>query len=312
MIRSLFLPALLLSALVAPEAVSAQPVDLSNGGPIDITAAGGIEYRDAELVAIASGSARAVRGGTTVLADQLVARLRKKPVLPSAARPAGAEASEPENGGNEVYRLEAHGHVRMVTETDEALGDDAVYDIDQAVLILTGKALKLSTPNQVLTARDQIEYWSDRHMGVGRGNAVVVTADQRRLAGDVLVAFTVDDKGAGAQIPAKTAGAARPAKAAGADPLSSGRLQRIEAYGNVEVRTIADIARGDRGVYLAETDTARLVGNVKITHAGHQLNGPAADVNMKTGIARIIADPGGRVAGQLVPNSTQNGANKPK
>ena len=67
---------LLLLALLIPAAASAQPVDLSNGGPIDITAAGGIEYRDTELVAIASGNARAVRGGTTVLADQLVARMR--------------------------------------------------------------------------------------------------------------------------------------------------------------------------------------------------------------------------------------------
>jgi len=295
---------LLLLALLIPAAASAQPVDLSNGGPIDITAAGGIEYRDTELVAIASGNARAVRGGTTVLADQLVARMRKKPVLPGAAKLAPG-SSDPDNGGTEVYRLEAHGHVRLLTETDEAVGDDGVYDIDQAVLILTGKALKLTTPNQVLTARDQIEYWSDRHMGVGRGNAVVVTTDQRRLAGDVLVAFTVDDK---AQPPGPKPGP----KPAGADPLTSGKLQRIEAYGNVELRTIADIVRGDRGVYLAETDIARLVGNVKITHAGHQLNGPAADVNMKTGIARIIADPGGRVAGQLVPNSTQNGTNKPK
>jgi lipopolysaccharide export system protein LptA len=309
--------ALLAAALLAVGGARAQSIDLSNGGPIDITAAGGIEYRDTELLAIATRDARAVRGGTTVLADQLVARLRKKVVVAGAPRPVSTDPTDPENGGNEVYRLEAHGHVRMLTETDEAVGDDAIYDIDQAVLIMTGRNLKLTTPQQVLTARDQIEYWSDRHMGVGRGNAVVVTTDQRRLAGDVLVAFTADDTAApapGKTVPVKASPPAKPAS--GSDPLTSGKLQRIEAYGNVEVRTISDIARGDRGLYLAETDIARLVGHVRVTHAGNQLNGPAADVNMKTGIARIISDPTTRVSGQLVPNSgsgtTPNGANKPK
>ncbi len=35
------------------------------------------------------------------------------------------------------------------TPTDEAVGDKAVYDIDQAVLVMTGKDLKLTTPQDV-------------------------------------------------------------------------------------------------------------------------------------------------------------------
>ena len=57
---------------------------------------------------------------------------------------------------------------------------------------MTGRALKLTTPNDVLTARDSLEYWSQKHMAVARGNAVVVTNDGRRVAADTLVAYTAD------------------------------------------------------------------------------------------------------------------------
>ena len=63
------------------------------------------------------------------------------------------------------------------------VGDRAVYDIDAAVLTMTGRAMKLTTPTQILTARDTLEYWSQKHMAVARGDAVAVTNDARRIAG---------------------------------------------------------------------------------------------------------------------------------
>ena len=316
------------AVMTLPHPACAQSLDLSGGGPVDVTARGGFEWRENEQIVIASDEARAVRDNVTVLADRLVARYRKKApdpnAPPSAPKPANAPANPnaipgtgDDNGGNEVYRLEAHGHVRILTETDEAVGDDAVYDIDQAVLVMTGKNLKLTTPQQVMTARDTMEYWSQKHMAVGRGNAVVVTTDGRRLSGDVLVAFTTDDQAQtapgqtppGQTPPGQTTAPkpvpvkAAPGEPAKADPMnSSGKLQRIEAYGNVEVRTAVDTVRGDRGLYIADTDIARVVGHVKITHYSQQTNGAAADINMKTGIARVNSAPGARVNGLIVPN----------
>lgn len=295
----------------------AQPIDLSGGGPVEITSTGGLELRDGEHVAIANGDARAVRGNVTVLADQLLARYRKKatppgtvvppPGAPSGAASASADSANPEGGDNEVYRIEAHGHVRILTATDEAVGDDAIYDMDQAVLVMTGHALKLTTPSQVMTARDSMEYWSQLHMAVGRGNAVVVTTDARRLSADVLVAYTAAD--------GDTATAAVPVSAGGkpgsVDPAAdSGKVKRIDAFGNVEVRSPTDIIRGGRGIYIAATGIARVVDNVRLTHGGNQIHGAAADMNMKTGVAHIIPNPGGRVTGLLVPKDTTGTAGK--
>lgn len=274
-------------------AASAQQIDLSSGGPVAITARDGFEWREAEQMVVASGDARAVRDNVTVIADRLVARYRKKAGAP-AGTPGGLGG---DTGGNEVYRLEAQGNVRIFTATDEAVGDQAVYDIDQAVMVMTGSGLKLTTPSQVLTARDSLEYWSAKRMAVARGNAVGVTTDAKRLAADVLVAYLEED-----------GAAPRPAAAAGAQPPGAGsKLKRMEAFGNVEARTQTDIVRGDRAVYLPETGVARVIGNVRVTSGQNQLNGPAADVNLRTGVARMLADPGGRVQGVIQPGATPPG-----
>lgn len=288
--------------LLVGRVAAAQGIDLSRGGPITVDARDDFEWHENEHMVIATGAARATRDTSTVVADRLIAYYRKKQPAPGAAV-AQATAGSPKagsdsEGGNEIYRLLAEGNVRIFTPTDEAVGDHAVYDIDQAVLVMTGGNLRLTTPEELVTARDSLEYWSDKRMSVARGNAVVVTADARRLAGDVVVGYSDPDTPPAAGAP--VAGAAK--SAGGADVPGGGKLKRIEAFGNVEVRTATDIVRGARGVYVTETRIARVVDNVRITHGETQMSGAAADINMDTGIAHLVAQPGRRVQGLIVPN----------
>ena len=291
-------PLLRVSGLLAP--ALAQQLDLSHGGPIDITARDGIEWRQTDREVIARGDARAIRGGVTVTADRLTAWYRKKDGSDAAqATPVGGLAGDPSTEGNEVYRLQADGHVHVFTATDQAQGDKATYDLDQSVLVMTGHDLKLTTPNDVITAKDDLEYWPQKHMAVARGDAVVVTNDAKRSAADTLVAYTTDNPPPAPVTKASAPAAAKPQD----DPLAaSGRLQRVEAFGHVSVRTPTDIVTGDRGVYVLDTGMARLGGNVHITRGQNQLNGAEADVNMKTGIANLVAQKAGRVHGLVVPN----------
>ncbi|MEJ0017037.1 MAG: LptA/OstA family protein [Acetobacteraceae bacterium] len=213
------------------------------------------------------------------------------------APPSVVNASD--TGGNEIFRVQAEGGVRIFTPTDQVQGDRAVYDMDQAVLVVTGRGLKLTTPNDVLTARDSLEYWAQKHMAVARGNAVVLTNDGRRLAADTLVAYTSDAPAT----PATTSGQPQNAD----DPLaSSGKLEKVEAFGNVTIRTATDTAIGDRAVYVPESGIARLVGRVRITRGQNQLAGSEAEVNMKTGIARLLSGTGERVQGLVLPNDATN------
>jgi lipopolysaccharide export system protein LptA len=311
------LPLLLLPA----GAARAQQLDLSHGGPIAVTASDGIEWRQNEQEVIARGNARAVRGNVTVTADRLIAHYRKKPTAPGAEKPAPQSQAgggtvtlgDSDTSGNEIYRVEAEGNVHIFTPTDHAEGDRGTYDLDQAVLIMTGKHLKLTTPNDVLTARDDLEYWAQKHMAVARGEAVVVTKDGRRLAADTLVAYTSEGQPNTVAPPQATKAAVQspPAKAPDDPIAASGKLQKVEAFGNVSVRTATETVTGDRAIYVPDTGIARLGGNVRITRGQNQLNGAEAEVNLKTGISRLISGNAGRVHGLVVPNDAQNATGEP-
>ena len=298
----------LLTAALLPLAFAAraQGIDMTKGGPVEVTSRDGMEWRQEEQVIIAKGDAKAVRGTVTVTADQLLAHYRKKagsPAAPTAAAVPGPTATG-DTGNNEIYRLEAVGHVHIFTATDQAFADKAVYDMDQAVLVMTGHDLHIITPQQTMSARDVMEYWSQKHMAVGRGNAVVNTSDGRRLSADTLVGYTADPNAPPATAVQKVAATpGKPAKS-GDDPLANagGKLQRVDAFGHVEVRTATEIIHADKGVYIPDTGIARLAGNVHLTRGQNQLNGDQAVINLRTGVSTLSREPGQRVEGLVVPN----------
>jgi len=290
---------------------AAQGIDMSQGGPVDITATNGIEWRQVEQVVVARGDARAIRDGTTVEAARLLARYRPQA---GAAQPATGGSETPLSGGNEIWRMEAEGDVRISTPTDLARGDRAVYDMDQAVLVLTGRAISYTTPQHVITARDSLEYWTQRRMAVGRGSALVVTQDGRRIAADTLVAYMLEDPpaaGAPGQA-ARPASAARPGtEGTAGPPPGQGRIDRVELFGNIEIRTETEVIRGDRAVYSAGTGMARVLGNVRITRGENLVAGREALVNLNTGVSRILSQPGERVQGIITPQQGGEAARPP-
>jgi lipopolysaccharide export system protein LptA len=314
--------AAVLAALAGP--VAAQSLDLSQGGPIEITSTDGIEWRQQDQAVIARGNARATRGGVAVDADRLIARYR--PRGGAANQSSGGAANQPSDGAapqstapapsqgaaanpvaaSEIWRIEAEGRVRITSQTERATGERAVYDLDQAVMVLSGQGLALETPDQRITARESLEYWPQRRMAVARGGAVVTTTDNRRIAADTLVAYFTDAPQAEAQ-PAQPTPAARP----GALPTGEGsRIERVEAFGSVEIRTPEEVVRGERGAYAPPTGLARLSGGVRITRGDNQLNGQEAIVDLRSGISRLVSAPGQRVQGLIVqqqaePNQAQ-------
>lgn len=279
----------------------AQALDMSHGEQVTISSAGPQTYdHDAQTVTFVD-RARAVRGDVTIDADQLIGFLRKKAPDPNAPKPAPDEKKSGDDGAMggsmELYRMEAIGHVHIYTSTDQAWGDKALYDIDQAVMVMTGKALRLTTPQDVMTARDVMEYHANTRMSVGRGDATVTTNDGKRIKADVLVAFSKPDstQSAGSK-PAAT-------PAAGGDGTGrSSKLDRAYAWGHVVLRTPNETATGDRGVYVFDTQMARLIGHVHVTSGQNQNNGASAIVNMKTGVAIMNPAPGQRIEGLVIPN----------
>jgi lipopolysaccharide export system protein LptA len=311
------LPGLLLGPLLGPllglialGAAHAQSLGLDQSTtpgappqPIQITAANGLDWNQKTRTITANGDAKAVRGNVTITANQLVAHYAANslptpasPASPTPTPPSPTTSSDPlaglDQGQSKLTALEAIGQVHIFTNTDQAFGDHAIYHMASGELVLTGKALRLITPSDTITAAKALQYWSKDHRAVALGDAQVVTKDHRSIQADQLTGYFT--AGSGAPVASATAPGANEA---------AGKLRKVVAEGHVIVRTATDIATGDHGIYHPATGIAVLTGNVHITRGPNELAGGKARVNMKTGIATLLAAPGQRVQGVVLPNS---------
>ena len=244
--------------------LSAQAQSLNFGSgdtPIEIDADNGIEWQQDGLMFVARGNARAVRGEVQILADELRAYYRKTI-----------------QGATEIWRLDAIGAVRIKSAEGTAFGDKALYDVDNSILTITGKNLKLISGQDWLTATDQLEYWEKKQMAVARGNAVS-KHENKKLNAKILAAYFRKNK------------------------KNKQRIYRVDAFDAVKVSAGKDEATSDRGVYNVESGIATLTGNVKIVRDKNVLNGCSANVNMNTGVSRLYSCATGntRVKGRFLP-----------
>ena len=286
--------------LLAAQSASAQTPGLGgfgaqdSGKPIGIEASQGVEWQQNNRLYIARGNARATRGDDSVYADTLYAFYRAAQPQPVSTGP--RKGSDPFSGGStDIYRLEADGNVRFTTPTQTVYGDHAVYDVDQAVLVVTGKNLRMVTPRDQVTARDALEWYDRKQMGVARGNALAVR-DDRRVRGDIL-----------------TTTMQKPAH-------GPAHISRIDAHGNVVVSSSDQVARGDAGVYNLDTGIATLQGHVRLTRGDNELRGNYGVVDMNNHVSRLLtappsvrpgAAPPARVEGLLVPQRKPAPPQKP-
>jgi lipopolysaccharide export system protein LptA len=305
-----FVQAIALAGLVCGGVLSGSPYAAAQGlslgsvsedRPIEVSADHGIEWQQDAQVYIARGNAMAKRGATEVHADTLTAHYRpSKGTEGKGTKDKGTEGKgtgDKETGGEtEIYRLDADGHVTIKGERQTVVGDQAVYDVDQQIGIVTGKALKMTTATDVVTARDSLEWYDQKQIAVARGDAVAVR-DVKVIRADVLTAHMTKDKPPPATAkPDKAVPAAAQAKPRNAAmPLGatdeSSRISRVDAQGHVLVSTQTDVGRGDYGVYNADSGIATLLGNVTVTRGPNTIRGEYAVMDLNNNISRMMAAP---------------------
>lgn len=224
-------------------------LDLASGSkdmPIEITADNGIEWEKNKEILIASGNAKASRGGITVLAEVLRAYYRKKTT-----------------GGTDLYRLDAAGGVKIFSDTESMEGQTAVLDFEQAILKVDGKKVIYKAGPDTITANQQMEYWERQKMAVARGNAVAIHKG-KTLRADVLKALLRKNK------------------------TGRSEVYIIEAFNNVLIVSDKDRLRSDSAIYKLDSGIATLKGNVSIIRENTILKGDLAEINLKTGISKLL------------------------
>jgi lipopolysaccharide export system protein LptA len=275
---------LLVPALVLlPGAARSQLGGTDSTEPINIQSDAGIEWQQNAQIYIARGNATATRGTASIRADTLIAHYR--------------EAKGPNTQNNtEIYRIEALGNVVIVRDGRTVVGDRADYDVDQAVGIVHGSALKMTSPTDTVTARDAFEWYDTKQVAVARGNAVAVH-NGRTIKGDVLTAYFVKNNTPGAapgqppKPPAQPPKPAQPANTPAGSPAAgedTSKIDRMDAEGHVVVIGADDIGRGDYAVYNAETGICTLLGNVVLTRAKNVLTGEYAVMDLTKNVSRVL------------------------
>jgi lipopolysaccharide export system protein LptA len=251
------------AALVGAGSVYGQGIGLpgqNRDKPLEILADAGIEWNQPRKAYIARGNAQAIQGEVSVRADTLTAYYR-----------------DVDGGRTDIWRIDADSGVRIVTPTQQAFGDKAVYDVDKGVLVLTGRNVRMVTATDKITARDSLEYWEKRNLAVARGDAVAVRGDNRMRADVMTAEFAKDAAG-------------------------KSKVSRVHVYDNVVISSPGEIVRGDRGTYNLDTGVAVLTGSVKITRGENQLNGERAEVDLNTGVSKLFGGGTQGVRGYLVPD----------
>ena len=171
------------------------------------------------------------------------------------------------NGGSGLVRLDAIGKLKISSPTQSITGDTGVYDLEKAILVVTGKKVTLLSGKNKITSNKQMEYYEKKEMAVARGNAVA-NHDGKILRANTLVALFFKDKNGKSQI------------------------SRVQAFENVNIVTKTETIWANKGIYDVVSGIITLNSNVRIKRDGNELNGENAIINLNTGISKLLTSSG--------------------
>lgn len=241
----------------------------SSNEPLEITADTSLEWESTKKQYVAKGRATAKQGTFSVTGDTLTADYRDNA-----------------QGKSEIWQLTADGNVEIVSGTTKGYGDNAVYTVDEAKALMTGKDLRLEGEQLKITATERFEYYKNERRMVAVGSPVV-THGTDTLKADTITAWIADKN------------------SPEGEKKSTNNLERAEAQGNVVITTPSETATGNRAVYHGNTNTAELLDNVKINRGPNVLEGARAEIDLTTKVSRIFGSDtqNGRVKGVFFPAS---------
>lgn len=239
--------------------------------PIEISADNSLEWMQNDKQYIANGNVEVTQGDAQIFCDKLVADYRENE----------------KTGSTEIWQLTAYDNVRLINAQSNAQGDKATYEIDSGLAVLTGKNLKLTTPDQIITARDKMEYNINNGKAKAIGNASITQGTDRLTASTITANFIKDANG-------------------------KQSLKTAQAQGGVTITTPDEVLTGDNAVYNAQNNTAEIKGNVRIKRGPNILEGARGEVNLTTHISKMYGTPnnGKRVKGVFYPSSKPRSENE--
>jgi lipopolysaccharide export system protein LptA len=139
-----------------------------------VTARNSLEYYEDKNMAVARGKAIAVHDGRHVEGDVLTAHFTQTPA-----------------GQQEMSQMTAEGNVTVLTATDVARGDKAVYDVKKNAAVLTGHVRVTRQDTQLTGDKAEVDFASGQsrllNEGKGRVRALLSPKSSATLPGTTTI-----------------------------------------------------------------------------------------------------------------------------
>jgi lipopolysaccharide export system protein LptC len=151
-------------------------------------------------------------------------------------------------------------------QSDETIAGETVGDFEpvQADVVENQSTGEIATDGgPIYITADRSEFLVDENLNRWSGAVIVSQGDARLMADEM--DFHFDDP----------------------DESGARTINRIDARGGVSYSTPNETARGDEGVYLAETDTINITGRVDLVQGASRLSGEFFEANLATGEYRM-------------------------
>lgn len=191
--------------------------------------------------------------------------------------------------GSDISQMQAEGHVKVVNKQNTLTADRATADF------IKGEISKVRAYDKVKVIDDKNTLYADKATAFLQGrditkieandNVKIIDKD-RDMQADRMVAYF----------------------AAG----SKGKIEKIEAFGNVKIVTPDGFVQGEYGIYTPLQDEVEIHKNVVISKDGSVIKGDKAVTNLETSVSRVYMDSANKRVSGVITGSTIKGGTDEK
>ena len=146
-------------------------------------------------------------------------------------------------------------------------GDYAEYTLKKDYFLITGKEITLTSESNILKSRKKLEYWRSKNIAIATGNAEAKKSNEFIVSADKLVWYLTESK-------------------------NITKVKKLLGFKNVSIKTNYEVAFSDKAIYNNITEICKLYGNVKLQRGESFLLGEYAEVDLRTGISKLLPAPG--------------------
>ena len=146
-------------------------------------------------------------------------------------------------------------------------GDYAEYKILKDYFFINGKNIILTSEKNILKSNKKLEYWRSKNIAIATGKAEAQKNNEFVVLADKLVWYLQEKN-------QKTT------------------VKKLLGFNNVSIKTNNEVAFSDKAIYNNETEICKLYGNVKLQRGESFLIGEYAEVDLRSGISKLLPAPG--------------------